>query len=287
MTGPAKTAATGLCGAAQHVISAGDLRQAATHPLAYTVATLVTRKGEYAEMLASFAAAGFDTPDCEFIEIDNTGVRQLCAFEGLNAALNTARGRHIILCHQDVRLTHDTRADLNRALSELDRRDPAWALAGNAGGTAPGKLAIRISDPHGKDQRVGYFPARGQSLDENFIVVRANARIGFSHDLSGFHLYGADICQMAEVAGHTAYVIDFHLTHLSPGRRDHAFALAEAAFERKWHRALAPRWVQTTCTLLRLDGARSGRLMARLAAPAMRKLTRRWFAFAKPAKARS
>lgn len=76
----------------------------------------------------------------------------------------------------------------------------------------------------------------------------------FSRDLSGFHLYGADICLVADVLGWSAWVIDFHIEHLSPGRKDASFAEAEVRFREKWSRALRPRWLQTTCTLLRLSG---------------------------------
>ena len=45
------------------------------------------------------------------------------------------------------------------------------AACGNAGGTAPRKLAIRITDRYGVDQRAGQFPARVSALDENFILM--------------------------------------------------------------------------------------------------------------------
>ena len=135
---------------------------------------------------------------------------------------------------------------------------------GNAGGVSPGSLALRITDPHGADQHVGQLPARVMSLDENFIVVRRDARVGFSVDLSGFHFYGADICLNADVMGHSAYVVDFHLLHLSAGTKNLAFDDMEARFRAKWSRALAPRWMQTTCSLLRLSGDTLGRITGRV-----------------------
>lgn len=220
----------------------------------YSIATLVTGPAHYAALLASFRAGGFSDHDCEYLFVDNTGPIQTDAYSGLNALLNAARGTIVILCHQDVRLLTDNRQTLDQRLADLARRDPTWAVAGNAGGVAPGRLALRITDPHGRDQRVGTFPERVASLDENFIVVRRDARLGFSHDLTGFHFYGADICLHAGQMGLTSYVIDFHLEHLSPGHKSRDFDIAERAFRDKWSRALSPRWVQTTCALVRLSG---------------------------------
>ncbi|MEL6290386.1 MAG: acyl esterase [Pseudomonadota bacterium] len=249
-------------------IDASSLSDMITVQPTFSVATLVTDPAQYNAMLASFLAAGFSAETTEFLAIDNTGAHQLDAYRGLTAALNRARGRYSVLCHQDVRLTHDTSRDLLARLETLTEHDPAWALAGNAGGVGSGKLAMRITDPHGADQALGPFPAQAQSLDENFIVVRGGTRFGFSQDLSGFHLYGADLCLQAEMAGHSAYVIDFHLTHLSAGNADQTFRQSERAFRQKWTRALAPRWLQTTCTLVRIGALPVSRDALRSLAPA-------------------
>jgi len=226
----------------------------------FTIATLVTDAVQYSSMVRSLVKGGFTPDDCEYLAIDNrpeaTGcpaagrIAQTDAFSGLNRALTEARGDYVILCHQDIRLLEDDRAVLERKLDELDHLDPAWALAGNAGATGPGELALRITDPHGRDQRTKALPARVMSLDENWIVVRKAARIGFSRDLEGFHLYGADLCMTADLMGWHAYVIDFHLEHLSPGKKDASFDAAAHRFEAKWSRALRPRLMQTTCTRL-------------------------------------
>lgn len=242
---------------------------------AYTIATLVNDRAHHDALRTSFRSGGFDTGDCDYLSIDNTGAQQASAFEGLNAMLNEARGRYVILCHQDVRLLVDDRAILDQRLAELDALDPSWALAGNAGGVAAGKLAIRITDPHGANQHIGALPARVMSLDENFIVVRRAARVGFSNDLEGFHFYGADICLMADLAGYSAYVIDFHLAHLSAGIKNGAFHEAEEAFRLKWSRALAPRWMQTTCSLVRLSGDKLGQIAGRFAEMPFAKISRR------------
>lgn len=241
----------------------------------YTIGCLVNDMRHYEAMRASLRAGGF-SGDCEYLYIDNTGADpQVCAYAGLNALLDAAAGDYILLCHQDVRLLTETRRDLDKRLAELDEHDPAWALAGNAGGIAPGVLAVRITDPHGANQSVGQFPARVASLDENFIVVRRTARIGFSIDLSGFHFYGADICLHADLAGWRAYVVDFHLAHLSAGKKDDNFTRMEDAFRAKWSRVLGPRWVQTTCSLVRLTGDPLGQLAGRLVEAPFRKLSRR------------
>lgn len=241
----------------------------------YSVASLVTDLAQYAVMRQSFEHHGFTSDGCEYLYVDNTGLQQTDAYRGLNALLNAARASVVILCHQDVRLLKDGRVELDTRLDELTRHDPNWALAGNAGGVSAGALALRISDPHGKNVHVGQLPERVFTLDENFIIVRRDARIGFSNDLQGFHFYGADICLHAAQAGYSAYVIDFHLEHLSSGRKSKDFHKVEQAFQEKWSRALSPRWLQTTCSLLRLSGAPGGTLVNRYAAKAFSKLARR------------
>ena len=189
----------------------------------YTIGTLVTDLAQYRRSVRSFNAAGFATEDCQFLYIDNSRFNNFTAYNGLNHILNHAESEYIILCHQDVLLDFDGRALLDRRLRDLEVRDPFWALAGNAGGVASGNLAIRITDPHGSDQKTHEYPQRVSSLDENFIVLKSDARLAFSTDLSGFHLYGTDVCLLADVQGHNCYVIDFHLRHLSAGNKSPSF----------------------------------------------------------------
>jgi hypothetical protein len=230
------------------------------NPLRFSVCTLVTSRAEYAQMLSSFRAGGFAEPAAEFLFIDNSSGNGFSAYGGLNRMLEAARGEFVVLCHQDLRLIADGAQKLEAVLAELERRDPTWAVAGNAGGTGIGRLAMRISDPHGESRRVGNLPDRAMSLDENFLVLKRSARIGFSRDLKGFHFYGADICLAADIMGFTAYVIDFHLRHLSEGRISPVFYQARKEFRAKWSRALRPRWMQTTCGLIRLSGNRLGQV---------------------------
>ncbi len=241
----------------------------------YTIATLVSDRAQYAAMRETFCAGGFSDTDCEYLFVDNTGPVQTDAYRGLNALLNAAHAPIVILCHQDVRLLDDRRSNLDLRLKELHGSDPDWALAGNAGGVAPGNLALRITDPHGRNQRTGNFPQRVFSLDENFIIVRRDARLGFSRDLIGFHFYGADICLHAAQMGYSAYVIDFHLEHLSHGKKGTDFSAMEAAFRTKWERAMSPRWIQTTCSLIRLSGDPVGGFLGRIASKPFAKISRR------------
>lgn len=256
------------------VHTAGAFSGAAPAPR-FSVGTLMTDPVQYQAMRESFGTRGFDATTAEFLLIDNTGSDQTGAYRGLNALIHAAHGDFVILCHQDVRLLSDDRETLEQRLAELQARDPDWALAGNAGGIASGVLAQRITDPHGADRHTGNLPQRVMSLDENFIVLKRSARIGCSVDLDGFHFYGPDLCLNADIAGYSAWVIDFHLLHLSAGTKSTAFHAAEAAFRAKWCHALRPRWMQTTCALVRLSGSGLGREAGRLAARPYAGLLRR------------
>ena len=222
---------------------------------AFSICTLVTRPDQYAGMRRSYHAAGFGE-DCEFLCIDNSQGNVYDAFSGYNAFLVEARGEHVILTHQDIELSFDDRTILEERLRDLDARDPDWGVCGNAGGVAVGEVALRISDPHGDNQVRGTLPQRVFTLDENFMVARRSANLCLSNDLTGYHMYGSDLCVMADAKGNHCWVIDFHLRHLSGGTLDNSFNVSTEAFERKWARAFRSRWIQTTVVAIFLSGTR-------------------------------
>lgn len=230
-------------------------------PVAFSICTLVSRPDQYAAMLHSFEAAGFSA-GCEYLAIDNSCSNVFDAFAGYNAFLLEARGEYVILTHQDVELAFDDRLVLEQRLRELTLIDPDWGLCGNSGGIALGRNAIRITDPHGSDVQRGPFPQQVVALDENFMVARRRANLCLSHDLAGFHMYGPDLCVLAETAGYRCYVVDFHLKHLSAGTMDASFRAGEAAFARKYAGAFRSRWLQTSCTAVFLSGSRRLRALA-------------------------
>ena len=230
----------------------------------FSICSLVTDFNQYEFMRKSFEEKGFDVGSCEFLCVDNSIENQCDAYEAINHFLRTARGRYVILCHQDIILQDDDYSVLLKRIAEVESCDPAWGLLGNAGGRSFNEYSIRISDPHGTDtRRGGPFPARVMSLDENFIVVRAAANLAASRDIGGFHLYGTDLCLIAAILGYSAYVVDYHLQHLSGGDSGrkidthfYSFAQSRRRFIAKYQRALAPRWLNTTCTRMYLSGNR-------------------------------
>jgi hypothetical protein len=243
-----------------HMESAPELLNAG-EPLAgplFSICTLVTRHAEYKAMVESFIAHGFNNENSEFLYLDNAAGHRWDAFQGIRRFLTLARGAYVVLCHQDIRLLDDGFQTLRACLAALDGLDPDWALAGNAGATQEGALVIRISDPHGEDQRRGAFPTRVVSLDENFIIIRRDALVGISAGLAGFHLYGTDMCLQARCAGRSAWVIDFHLRHFSAGSVDASFHQMRRALEAHYDRTFKgfPWRIRTTCTRLVFGGGR-------------------------------
>jgi len=241
----------------------------------FSICTLVTDWHEYSQMVDSFVAGGFEPSDCEYLFINNGEKNEYEAYGGYNAFLVEAQGDFIILCHQDIVLLNDNRLDLENRLSELDFIDPNWAVCGNCGGDSSRGLAIRISDPAGgENQRIGTFPARVTALDENFIVARRRANLALSHDLSGFHHYGTDICIVADILGWNAWVIDFHLRHNSAGNADDSYVRLRQRLIEKYRNAFRPRWAVTSINSIFLSRYRTANLLAPVGARIQRRISR-------------
>ena len=196
---------------------------------------MVTRWDEYEANIGSFRQGGFNEQVAEYLLADNSGGNLADGYVALNEFLQAARGTYIIICHQDVRLLHEGLAELEDKLEELSALDSAWAVCGNAGIDNNGYYANCISHPHEeKDVVGGPFPVRMASLDENFLVVRREANLAVSRDLSGFHHYGTDLCTIAEMLGWTSYVIAFLLRHDSSGTVDYSFMNSRSSMARKY-----------------------------------------------------
>ncbi len=196
----------------------------------FTFCTLVTNEKEYLQMVESAQNIGFVGEDVEFIYFNNKKDNCFDGYSGVNHAIRNANGEYLIFCHQDLLFKYDDRADLELCLQELAQLDPNWALAGNAGRDGAGLAFVRITDPHGVDQRYGTFPHEVISLDENFIIINRKKNIACTASLSGFHFYGTDLCQNAKILGLKSYVIDFHLHHKSGGKIDENYKLAKESY---------------------------------------------------------
>lgn len=230
------------------------------YPFEFSICSLVTRKEEYQEMLASFLAHGFTEDCCEFLHADNSKECTFDAYTGINHFLKEAKGKYVIICHQDILLHNDTIQGLRTKLSELDALDKNWGLCGNAGAAAPNHVVYHISYPDSGLKSKGKFPLKVAALDENFLIVKNEACLKVSNDLSGFHLYGADLCLQAELNGFNAYVIAFDVIHKSKGNRNEDFYTIRKALIKKYNHFFRSRWIQTNTTIFHLSGTFLGRL---------------------------
>lgn len=178
-----------------------------------------------------------------------------------------AVGKIIIFCHQDILLAFDDRAALELRLAELPQD---WGVCGVAGATENGNHVVRTSDRFGDDQKSGSFRTHVTSLDECFLVVRSQTGTRFSINISGFHLYGTDVCLITEMLGWRAYAIDFHLRHLGEGsvRQDYFDALN--SFRQKWSKQLRDRNFRTTAKSIYVSGRNQPWLLQKLRSGLMR-----------------
>jgi len=184
------------------------------------VFTFVTSDEMYGEMLESFLVAGFNSAEATFCRLTSRSrPGEPEPYSTISELIASVSEPYFILCHQDVRLDQGHGVPQLRAqIESLSATDPRWAVVGNAGGCSELRVIRRITDPHG-GSTPDSLPARVQSLDENFLVVRTGTGLACSPGLRGFHLYGTDLCMQARRHGFSSYVVDFHTRHLSGGKR--------------------------------------------------------------------
>lgn len=183
----------------------------------FTICSIAKDPVQYRAMRESFIAAGFDTTRCDFRLYDNSQRNEHDPYQVIPSLNDVSPDRFVILCHCDVRINRDAGYDcLLDRLNQLTAIDPRWAVAGNFGVMRGGRRIGTVNDYSGTSFP-GPLPQKVTSLDEDFLVFPPNRHLSCTPGLSGFHLYGLDVCLNAYFSSHTCYVIDFELTHLGAG----------------------------------------------------------------------
>lgn len=209
----------------------------------FRICTLVTKWDQYENMKSSFLDAGFNENNSVFGTFDNSANNQFEPYQLLNQLFQETTEDYLILCHQDLLLDQGCgHAELLTIIDDLNAMDDKWAILGNAGCTDEFDFIVHISDPTSWQSsdlvagRAPNVPQRVHSLDENFLLFKCEAKLVASKDISGFHLYGTDVCLHARLHGHNCYVVNFRLTHLSPGRFDEDFFTVKNRFLTCWNK---------------------------------------------------
>jgi len=187
------------------------------------------------------------------------------AASAYNDGIKKAKNDVLILLHQDVYLPYRWDKLLASIIEKLDSRQVNWGVLGAYG-------VDRIGGQHGYVYTNGLKrvlgknnkPEEVQSLDELLLVVRKSSGIFFDYNLPHFHLYGTDICMIAQKMGYRAFSISNFCIHnsLPIFKLPDEYWKCVRYLRKKWKRDLPIRtcvetlhksWVQNTYSRLRND----------------------------------
>ena len=222
-----------------------------SHSFLFSICSIVTNMREYGEMKQSFEKSDF-IEKCEYLMADNTNGNRFSAYEAIATFIKQSSAQYLIVVHQDVRCI-DNKEHLIECLEKLTKMDNKWAICGNAGSMGYHEERFYLDDV-GKEIITQGLPAQVTSLDENLLIINRNTNLTLSADLTGFHLYGTDLCLVADFLGYNSYVIPFMVKHLSPGNKEELMAYKKT-FIRQYGKKLRGRFVETTCTKFYLSNS--------------------------------
>jgi len=217
----------------------------------FSICTMVNDWVEYEAHQQIWLKMGFGGKDCEFLVSDNSSSNKLDGFQSSRLFLDQARGQFIIMAHLDSR-PKVTKGKLLNLLHRLETLDPKWAIVGNAGINHLSQsfitLGLKMPRVSGKKGVKEFHLVH--TLDENLLIVKADARLSLSYDLAGFHLYGLDLCNVAQRLGRTCYIAPMRWYHGSHGTLNTVFYHKVSEFESKMRNYRRPRIWATNCTFL-------------------------------------
>ena len=138
----------------------------------------------------------------------------ISAARAYNRGLEKAQTDLVILAHQDVYFPIGWLDSLHSTLDLLSLTVPDWGVLGVWGGVSEGPPGYMYWT--GVDGVAGK-PFSGvrevRSLDEVVLILRRSSGLRFDERLSGFHMYGTDICLEAGRLGRKSYVFSGFCVH--------------------------------------------------------------------------
>jgi hypothetical protein len=193
---------------------------------------------------------GFVNNTDEILKIDNSLGNKYDCYMAIREFLRIAKKKFIILVHDDV-IFNKNRMELVHELEKSISSDAQFAIFGIAGTTSSPYNAFGHFISH-KGEEIWGIPKNETilSLDECFIIINKDSGIDVSDNLHGFHFYGTDLCLNAQKKGYKSTVIDFLITHISPGSLNDEFLKSRLLFEEHLAHINCNYPIVTTCTAL-------------------------------------
>jgi hypothetical protein len=164
------------------------------------------------------------------------------ASKAYNEAMDRASNDLLVFAHQDVYFPDGWFSALSATIAALDRQHIRWGVLGSFGSSrsihgGAGRVYTNGRGLHGNSIQE---PTEIETLDEIVLVLRKSSGLRFDESLPNFHLYGTDICLIAQEAGYRNFAIPglcIHNTHqLITLPRE--FYACYRHIKRKWSRRL-------------------------------------------------
>jgi GT2 family glycosyltransferase len=193
-----------------------------------SIITLVYNFDHYKDFLNSIKLQN-GSHQVEIIGIPNFFNMFKSAYKGLNIATDTANGKYIIYCHDDIIVDENWLNKIKAHIGELESQNVNWGVLGPAGVFLDSsKCAFYLKDHNGQPvSRTNSSVIREGtrhnvfSLDELCLITKKSNKLRFTDKLMhGFHFYGANLCVEAITRGMKNYAIDAYCYHRSDGTKN-------------------------------------------------------------------
>ncbi len=210
------------------ITSNGWMKGKRPNSVDFSIITLVYNLKDYEDLCLSLKSQ-VGSHSVEIIAIPNFFNQFTSVFKALNTAADTANGKTLIFCHDDIVVPPDWLTRIRSHVNNLDNQKIPWGVIGPAGVFEnKNQSAFFLTDsrgnqlwktqPHILHEQTRYEVS---SLDELCLITKKSNNLRFSDNhLTGFHFYGVNICSEAKLKNLKVFAIDSYCYHKSDGYKN-------------------------------------------------------------------